>query len=192
MQLINSVVIITEYSQIAIKGISTELTHKVTVPITKLPWQGKLQSAKVRVYKEAHKQVEKRHSGQWQASSDGSISFRISTEKKTYSVSERVTVRAELKNNSNVDVSILPVRVAFGNVGDAIRLSGPQEVKYRGPFKSMPPPKKVVLSAGSTTSAEATIGDRYEGFGVKGEYKITCSLSGMTSTVVVTLMDKKD
>jgi hypothetical protein len=135
---------------------------------------------------------EKRHSGQWQASSDGSVAFRISTEKETYGVSERVTVRAELKNNSNADVSVLPVRVAFGNVGDAIRLSGPQEVKYRGPFKSMPPPKKVVLSAGSTTSAEATIGERYEGFGVKGEYKITCSFSGMTSTVVVTLMDKKD
>ena len=78
---------------------------------------------------------EKRHSGQWQASSDGSVSFRISTEKKTYGVSERVTVRAELKNNSNADVSILPVRVAFGNVGDAIRLSGPQEVKYRGPLE---------------------------------------------------------
>jgi uncharacterized protein YcfL len=142
--------------------------------------------------KPAAPSVEKRHSGQWQASSDGSISFRISTEKKTYSVSERVTVRAELKNNSKADVSIFPVHVAFGNVGDAIRISGPQEVKYRGPFKSMPHPKKVVLSAGSTTTAEATIDDRYEGFGVEGEYKITCTFSGISSTVVITLVEKND
>jgi hypothetical protein len=132
------------------------------------------------------------NSGQWQEAPDGSLSFRISTEKKTYNVSERVTVRAELKNNSKADVSILPVHVAFGNVGDAIRIFGPQEVKYRGPFKSMPPPKKIVLSAGITTTAEAPIDDRYDGFGVGGEYKITCSFSGMTSTVVITLMDKKD
>ena len=136
--------------------------------------------------------VEGRNSGQWQASPDGSLSFRISTEKKTYSVSERVTVRADLKNNSKADVSILPVHVAFGNVGDAIRISGPQEVKYRGPFKSMSPPKKIVLSAGITTTAEAPIDDRYDGFGVGGEYKITCFFSGMTSTVVITLMDEKE
>ena len=90
--------------------------------------------------------VEKRNSGQWQSVATNLL-FRISTEKKVYNVSERVTVRAELKNNSNADVSILPVRVAFGIVGDAIQISGPQEVKYRGPFKSMPSPKKIVLSA---------------------------------------------
>ena len=135
--------------------------------------------------------VEGRNADQWQ-SSDSDVSFRISTEKKTYSVSDRVTVRAELRNTEKVDVSALPVHVAFGNAGDAIRISGPKEVRYRGPFKSMPPPKTVVLSAGTTTTAEAAIDDRYEGFGVEGEYKITCSFSGMTSTVVITLIDKKE
>jgi hypothetical protein len=56
----------------------------------------------------------------------------------------------------------------------------------------MPPPKKVILPAGSSTTAEAPIDERYGGFRAKGDYKITCSFSGMTSTVAITLTDKKE
>jgi hypothetical protein len=132
--------------------------------------------------------VEGRNADQWQTSSDKSLSFRISTNKKRYRVSKAVTVFAELKNNSASNISVFPVHCAFGNCGDAIDISGPQQVRYRGPFKSMPRPKKVTLPPGKDMIAEATIDARYEGFGVIGEYKIASSFSGLTSTVSIEII----
>jgi hypothetical protein len=133
--------------------------------------------------------VEERNADQWQTSSDKSLSFRVSTNKKRYRVSEAVTVFAELKNNSASDISVLPVHCAFGNCGDAIDISGPQRVHYRGPFKSMPRPKEVILPPGKVVIAEATIDDnRYEGFGAVGEYKIGSSFYGLTSTVSIEII----
>lgn len=133
--------------------------------------------------------VEERNADQWQTSSDKSLCFRISTEKKRYRVYKAVTVFAELKNNSASNISVLPIGSAFGNVGDAIHISGPHEVRYRGPFASMPRPKEVTLPPGKDTIAEATIDDRYEGFGADGQYKIACSYSGLTSTVSIEFTD---
>jgi hypothetical protein len=135
--------------------------------------------------------AEKRNVAQWQISPDKTLSFRISTEKQKYRPSETVTVLAELKNNSDSNITVMPIQCAFGNVGDAIQIIGPQKVRYRGPFKSMPPPKKVVLAAGKVVTAEAAIDERYEGFGATGKYKISCSFAGLTSTISIEIAGEK-
>jgi hypothetical protein len=55
----------------------------------------------------------------------------------------------------------------------------------------MPPPKKVVLAAGKVVTAEAAIDERYEGFGVAGKYRISCSFAGLTSAVSIEIEDQK-
>jgi hypothetical protein len=136
--------------------------------------------------------AEKRNVAQWQISPDKTLSFRISTEKQKYRPSETVTVRAELKNNSDFDITVRPIQFAFGNIGDAIQIIGPQKVRYRGPFKNMPSPKKVVLAAGEVVTAEAAIDERYEGFGVAGKYRISLgSFDGSTSSVSIEIADQE-
>jgi len=134
---------------------------------------------------------ESRNADQWRTSTDGKLSFRISTGKKQYQIAESVKVLAELRNNGKSNISVLPIRCAFGNVGDAIHIVGPRKVRYSGPFKSMPRPKEVTLPPGKVVTAEAAIDDRYEGFGVPGEYKISCSFSGLTSTVSLEIISKE-
>ncbi len=130
-----------------------------------------------------------RNSDKWKASKDGAISFRISTEKRTYLASEQVIIHAELKNTSSTDLPVPPVQTAFGNNGDAIQFSGNHEVKYKGPFKTIPSPKDIVLPAGTMITAESRIDDRYGGFGSKGEYKIKCTYRNVISSVFIEITD---
>ena len=140
--------------------------------------------------KPASPEAEKPNGEKWVALQNKDLLFRLSTDKQIYRIGEKVTLRAELKNNSDTSHKVIPISAVFGNYpGEGIRIKGPQKIGYVGMHKNLAPLKRVVLPANTTISAEYIIDDKFKGFGGKGTYTISCSAAPVEFEITIEVVE---